>query len=217
MRVQLFQISPQKILVALLWLASLAPSVASAQRVEVTPFVGTRFGGQFTTDRFLFDEFLDLEVDDGESLGIVLDFRISRDLYFELNLSRQETALEEDFGFLDPGVDLFPLDVNYYHAGILYQWAPGQIRPFVVFSLGATHFSFDTTGLDDLARFSASAGGGVKILFNNHLGLRFEVRAFSTLIDEGDEVFCDFLGDCYGADGTYLIQGEVRAGVVLAF
>ncbi len=201
----------------LTWILTLFASAAWAQRVEITPFAGYRFGGNITTDGdFFFDQLADFEVADGSSVGVILDFRLIDNLFLEFNLSRQDTKLREDFGLLDPGIDLLDLKVDYYHVGILYQWAPGQIRPFVTASLGGTRFDPDARDLDSLTRFSVGLGGGVKFLFSDHVGLRFEGRGFGTLIEDGDEVYCDF-GDCYHSDGTYLWQGEVRAGLVLAF
>lgn len=137
----------------------LGASSASARKVEITPFWGFQFGGDFN----------DLDVEDGDTYGLLVDFALSLNSQVELMYNRQDTALQQDRLF---GPDLF--DLEYYHLGFLYQWTPGQMRPFLVASLGATRL--DSEGLEGETRFSWSLGGGVKMLVNNHFGFRFEGR-----------------------------------------
>ena len=107
------------------------------------------------------------------------------------------------------------LELEYWHLGFLYQWAPGQVRPYLVASLGATRF--DPVGLTGETRFSWSLGGGFKLMFSDNVGLRFDGRFYSTLVDEDDDVFCDPFG-CYRLDdSTYLLQGDVKGGIIFAF
>ncbi|MEM9594134.1 MAG: outer membrane beta-barrel protein [Acidobacteriota bacterium] len=195
--------------------SGLLATAAHAGGVEITPFVGQRFGGEFT-DEFA-DLFFDIEVDDGESTGVAVAFDTGVNWQLELMWSHQESELVET-GFLLPDLRLFDIDVDYYHVGMLYQWRPGQIQPFVVGSIGATNFGPGPSDLSDETRPSVSLGGGVKIMFNEHFGLRFEARGFSTIVETDDDIFCDeFLDDCRGYDDEYFFQGEARAGLVLRF
>ncbi|MEM7051847.1 MAG: outer membrane beta-barrel protein [Acidobacteriota bacterium] len=193
--------------------------VVQAQSFEITPFFGYRVGGEF--DRFDEDfgdlDFdTDIEVDNGESFGVIVDFPIGQNFYVELFASRQESELIFDGGLFEPDDTLFDIDVDYYHGGILYEWNPGQLKPFVVASAGVTQLS-PNNGSGDETYFSASVGGGVKVFFSDNFGLRFEGRVFSTVVDEDDEVFCD-RRYCYDYDdGNYLYQGEGRVGLILRF
>lgn len=195
------------------------PSVAMAStKVEISPYYGYRFGGEFESgDDFFFNNF-GLEINDGSSYGLTVGFNVSSNSQIELLYSHQETSLLEDASFLDNGFPLFDLDVDYLHVGYLYEWKAGQVRPFIVGSLGITRFAPDTSVLDDDERFSVGLGGGVKVMFSDNFGLRFELRGFSTLIDQDDDVFCDSRDFCYSyGDEDYLVQGEAKAGLVLAF
>ncbi|NJL28159.1 MAG: hypothetical protein HC897_09820 [Thermoanaerobaculia bacterium] len=52
---------------------------------------------------------------------------------------------------------------------------------------------------------------------SQHVGLKVEGRLFSTLIDDGEDAFCN-RRNCYQYDdSSYLVQGEVSAGLVFAF
>ncbi len=196
------------ILILVLW----APGVL-AQKVEITPFATLPFGGEFESDSNR--SLTDFDVDDGSGYGLSVGFALNRDLQLEIFWSHQESDLVEEGGFFISDFLVTDLDIDYYHAGVLYQWGGGQFRPFIAGSLGVTEFDPGTPFLENETRFSLGVGAGIKLLFNNNFGLRFEARGFTTVIDEGDD-FCDH-GDCYYDDGTYFLQGEVRGGLIFAF
>jgi hypothetical protein len=187
--------------------------------IQFSAFGVYRFGGEFDSVDFddeVFD-LIDLEVDDGGGFGVALDARLSGGLFLELWVSRQESDVAENAGIFLPADALFDITIDYYHAGLLYEWLPGQAHPFFAFSMGATRFEPDSPGLDDLIRLSFSFGGGVKVMFSDNVGLRAEGRFVSTLIEEDDDEFCD-VHVCYDFDDdVYFYQTEARAGVVVAF
>lgn len=189
--------------------------------VQLSVFAAYRFGGEFDGVGFdddFFDDFVDLEADDGAGFGVALDVRLTGGLFLELWASRQETELVENEGIFLPVDALFDLDVDYYHAGLLYEWRPGQVHPFFAVSVGATHFAPDDPGLDDLTRPSFSLGGGVKMMLAENVGLRLDGRLISTVVEADDEEFCDHGRFCYDFDDdVYFYQTEARAGLVFAF
>ena len=198
-------------LIPVLFLAGAA--AAPAQRFEVTPFATLPFGGDFESDRR--SDILELDVDDGSGHGLSVGFGLTPDFQLELFWSRQESDLLEDAGFLLGDVALGELDIDYFHGGVLYQWGGRRLRPFVAGSVGITEFDPAEPLLENETRFSVGVGAGFKLFFRQHFGLRFELRAFSTVIDEGDEI-CD-RGFCYYDDGTYFFQAELRGGLIFAF
>ena len=186
---------------------------AEARKVELTPFATLPFGGTFEQDRF--DDFFEFDIDDGSGYGLSLGIELVGDLQLEFFWSHQESDLVEEGGFLFPDFAITDLDIDYYHAGLIYHWGGGQFRPFIAGSLGATEFNPADPFLENETRFSLGVGGGFKVFFNQNFGLRLEARAFTTVIDEGDEI-CG-RRSCYYDDGTYFLQGEVRGGVIFAF
>ncbi|MCP3956530.1 MAG: porin family protein [bacterium] len=193
----------------------LTASSAAAQRVEITPFYGFQFAGEFE-DRFDEGDFDGVDVDEGETYGLFLNFALDpggpEGGQIELMYNRQETELQANRLF---GPDVADLDIEYWHLGFLYQWAPGQARPYVVIGLGATRL--ESPGFESETRFSWSGGGGVKLMFNQNFGVRFDGRIYSTIIDEDDDVFCDPRGCFSYDDDTFLVQLDVKGGLVLAF
>ena len=204
------------LLLALLTLSFLGATAAAAQDVELTPFVGVRFGGDFV-DEF-GDIFVDLEVEDGSSFGAILDIPLSPSWNLEFFYSHQESELVGDEGLFGNEFFIADLDVDYFHVGAQYYWDNGNIKPFIGASVGATRFAPD--GFDSETRPSVAFSGGVKIMFNDNLGVRLEGRATSTLVDDNDDdVFCRGRDrfDCYGYDDEYFFQGEGLAGLIISF
>lgn len=188
----------------------------SAADFELTPFVGYQFGGTFEEDfddDDDFDFFDDVDIEESESYGLILDIGLSKNAQVEFLYSHQDSSIEES-GFF--GDALGDVEIEYFHAGLLWQWGAGQVKPFVVASGGATRFSFAD---DSDTRFSAAIGGGVKVLVSEHVGFRFDGRLYSTFIEEDEEISCNRNGRrCYRYnDDISLVQLDVKFGVIFAF
>jgi hypothetical protein len=193
----------------------LVAGTAAGQGFEITPFIGYQFGGQFE-DRYDEDaDPIDAELDEGSSYGAILDIGVVRGFQVELLYSRQETELEPGRFFDGEPRPRPEMTVEYYHVGGLYQWTYGNVRPYVAASLGATRFSPEA--FDDEARFSVGLGGGVKLMFNEHVGLRLDSRIYSTFIEDDEVVYWDEYHYYVYEDEINLYQFDVKGGLVLAF
>jgi opacity protein-like surface antigen len=195
-----------------LLLLLLAAIPAQAGRFELTPFVGTRVGGDF--DDIETPLISEVEIDDGSSFGVVFDVSFGESWQLEILASSQPTELMAE-GTISGQVDI---DVNHFHVGGAYQFRDSldSVRPFVAASLGSTQFDPDGA-LDSESKFSLSLGGGVKYHFNDRLGVRVQGRFTTTEINDDDEVYCDpFV--CYVVeDSNFLNQTELSAGLIVRF
>lgn len=209
---------PRVLLLALpaLVLALVMPVAAADGPIEITPFVGYRWGGDLlAADNSLFA--FDVTLDEGGSQGIIVGVPLTRALQFELQYAEQRSAFVEDDPSVGVGGELADVDVVYWHAGVLYEFRVGGVRPFVAGGLGLGRLEPDISGVDDDDYFSASIGGGVKVDLSNHVGLRLEGRGFwmNTADDRFDDD-CDFF--CEPDDRFRdLGQFEARVGLVIAF
>lgn len=201
-----------RILLALGLLAFATPAFAGG--LELTPHVGYRWAGTIDAD---LSNVLgrDVDIEDSESYGVTFDIPLSSSLQLELMASRQESQLEYDRGLFDEERTLGDITVDYYHAGLLWQWGAGQAVPFFVVSGGVTRLDPEWIGGDVETRPSMSLGGGVKVFVNDNLGFRFEGRGFFTDLDEED--YDDDHWDRYDDEQNDLTQGEFRAGLIVRF
>ncbi len=199
----------------MMWAACLAAALAvtgSADILQITPFYGYRFGGEFEDA----GTGAHVKFRDSPCWGGVFDVRLSEAAQLEFYYSRQETELRQDQG-LFASTPLFDLDVDYYHIGGTYALTYGPWQPFVVGTLGATHLAPEPPGTDSLTRLSFGVGGGLRFFPTKHLGLYLAGRGLFTAL-EGDLAYRSQSGQTtlrIDSDGFW--QVELQAGLVLAF
>ena len=187
------------------------PAVALAQKVEVSPFGGYRFGGGF------FERVTNqpVDLDGAPAVGGALNVAMHDGLWFEGLFTRQEARVDVRGGLLAPETRLH-ITVDHWFAGGLqeFDYKPA-VRPFLTGLLGLTRYAAEG---DNEIRFSISAGGGVKLRPTRHLGARLDGRVFTTFADvEGRTIFCS-PGLCLVAfEGDVVWQAEFSAGLIIAF
>jgi opacity protein-like surface antigen len=178
--------------------------------LEITPLFGYTFEGGFE-DSVTGTA---LEVDEGQSYGIILGLRSTDTSQYELFYSHQPTKLQADGGAFT-GNPLFDLDINYFHLGGTYWKESGKITPYVAGGLGVTYLKPKAVG-DSETKFSLSLGGGIKFFLTEHIGLRLEGRGFGTVVG-GGSIFCG-RGNCaVQVSGDTFWQFSAFSGVILAF
>ena len=163
---------------------------------------------------------IDLDIEDGEFLTIIGESGSGKSVLLKhvMGLMVPDRGSVKFRGEVVAGEKAFAeLRRN---VGMLFQTTDNDVVPFFVASAGITRLDPDVPGADSEERFSMSLGGGVKILFNDHFGLRLEGRGYFTLIDDYDSGCYDddFCCDCgYYDSGTSLSQGEASVGMIFAW
>jgi opacity protein-like surface antigen len=181
-----------------------------AQQVEITPLVGYQFGGKITVQRGT------LNIKDAMNYGVILDITVRPNTQLELSYSRQDTRVE----FRGAPVDnrIIDASVEYWQIGGLVEYPKDRVRPFGLFTLGATHFNPKEPGVSSVWRFSGTLGGGVKVFLSPNLGFRLQGRLLLPYLSGGGSIFCGLPGGCYvTVGGRVLLQADVTIGLILAF
>jgi hypothetical protein len=188
-----------------------APTL-SAQSIEVTPFAGYRFGGDF----FEIVTKQPVDLDGAPARGIAVDVPLSNGFQVEGLFTHQDAEVVTPARLFD-AARLWRITVDHWQGGGLQEFSGGRIRPFLTGTLGLTRYA--TEG-DNEIRFSVGAGGGVKLFPLSHIGLRLESRVFTTFEDaDGRLIFCSSgSGTCAFAIHADLVwQAEFTAGLVVRF
>jgi hypothetical protein len=152
-----------------------------------------------------------VELDAHSTYGVLLD--LSRDALsaYEVFYSRQRTELQP--AALFGSSSQFPVDVHYLHIGGETLYPRGDYVPFLVGGLGVTHMDPQPGGFDAETRLSLSLGGGLQKPLTENLGLRLETRAFVTLINSSESLFCAD-GRCrLSISGSGFWQFQMTAGL----
>jgi hypothetical protein len=184
-------------------------SSLSAQAVEITPFAGYRFGGGF----FELLTAQPIDLDGTFALGAVLNVQLTEGVRFEGLYSHQRAELIVPAGF-GPQARV-EVNVDHWLGGALQEFGRGRARPFVTGLIGLTRYASET---DSEIRLAASAGGGVKLLPANRVGVRLDGRVLATLVDADGTVYACVVGGCLLALHADVVwQAEFTAGVVIRF
>lgn len=201
------------------------PSHAQTRNtVELNPFGGYLFGGEFDSgSNSLFNTQVD--VDDHATYGMRFGFPVTALLEVEFQYSRTCTAfVTSDGGTLfGPGPrELGDLDIDYYLGYVTFNFGHNpRIVPYATAGMGATRLDPRVEGspADAEHRFTASLGGGVRLMFNEHFGLRLDGRNYVTLLNtnDGNDGDCDdIFDDCYDHP-DWLMNVDINGGFVFAF
>ena len=183
---------------------------ATGQSIEVSPFAGYRFGGDF----FEVVAGQPVDLDGAHSLGIVLNVPLWDGLQVEGLFTHQRARVRVPAGALRPASQL-QVSVDHWQAGGLQEYGRGRVRPFLTGTLGLSRFGVSG---DNEIRFTVGAGGGVKMFPTQHVGVRLDGRVFATFLDADARAGVCGAGGCilsFYAD--VLWQADFTAGLVIRF
>ena len=189
-------------------------------RFEFTPFGAYQWGGSYDTDAGGSFPAGELHLEDSFGWGGILSFLLEEAGAVELTYLRQDT----DINFQPVAGsrrELGGFAINYIQIGGIGTpvHTTGQFKPFLSGSLGIGIFDPKTEGIGSDTRFSWSVGAGGKYMAkSNRVGVRFDARLWVTPFPSGDYgTWCDFYG-CFVVEGTtWVTQGTLSTGLVLAF
>jgi hypothetical protein len=184
-------------------------SDTDAQRLEVTPFGGYRFGGDF----FELLTGQPVDADGAPALGVAVNVPLFHDVQFEGLFTRQRA----DVTTLQPLGQLqrWRIAVDHWQAGGLRELGGDRVRPFLTGTVGLTRFALEG---DDEWRLGVGAGGGAKLFLVPHLGVRLDGRVFATFVDADARAIACSVSPCFvSLDLDVIWQAEFTAGLVIAF
>lgn len=147
---------------------------------EITPFAGLMAGGSFEDPTTGAER----DVEDDMNYGIFLNVMADvPERQYELLYTKQSSVVE--------GAIPVDLDLQYLHIGGTVAYPQNRyVNPYFGATVGAARFQPDVAGLDDETKVSFSVGGGIRFPITKHFGIRFDVRAFITLLEDDSEIFC---------------------------
>jgi opacity protein-like surface antigen len=198
-----------------------------SREYEVTPFFGTRFGGNIDLSQQGNPNVDFLKIKSSEDYGAMFDVSFWNDFQGEFMWNRQPTSLSSHNPTDGTYSFVSNMNLDMYQFDVLYQFNSLEsklkgIRPFVVAGLGFSHFGVGSvngqSALGFSNRFSYNLGGGVKYFFNRHWGVRAEARWSPSHTTQGVTEFCDpFFGCAPATVANKAEQGQANIGIIFRF
>lgn len=200
---------PHRVGVGVLVVAALlsAAPETRAQTVELTAFGGLSFGGELIATPG--HESVPLQA--GPLYGGTINVEFLPRWRFEALIMRQESKVRGP-------VSAASVDVNVdrYLIGVQQQERlSDRLDVFGEFMVGATRYL--PGGYDRELWFTLGVAAGVKTSVYRHIGFRLEARGYYTPVSISGVGVCGGYGCVIGYTGTGTFQGDIAAGMIVAF
>jgi outer membrane protein with beta-barrel domain len=146
---------------------------------ELTPFAGYLGGGEFEDSAGA-----KRNVDQSTNLGLILNYAPEYWRAYEFLYTKAGTEIG--------GATKTDLDIDYLQiGGIVSNPDAKHVIPYFGLTVGAARLSPNAAGWDDETKLAFSAAGGVRVPIGDHFGVRFDARAFVTLLNNDSQIFCE--------------------------
>jgi opacity protein-like surface antigen len=190
-----------------------APALAQDQdyaQFEITPFYGYMAGGEFEdpvsgTDR---------DLDENNDFGVIFNSAVEQWRHYEVLYASQSTEIG--------GTVPIDLDAQYLQIGGTVSNPDAEhVIPYFGITVGAARFSPDQSGFSDETKLAFTIGTGFKVPITEHIGVRFDARAFVSLLDTDGNIFCasdNGVGTCaIRTKSDTFLQYHAALGLIVGF
>lgn len=199
----------------LLLLAMSQPVHSQPKKIEITPTIGFQWGGTMAGYEG------EIKVDDGTQYGVILGYRVKKELVVEFFWSYLQThAKFEPYYLTSVDPDLIGLEtdlgVHYFQLNAVYEVGRGKAKPFLGAGAGIVMFSPEDPQYDTDVYAAFNLSGGLKVYLSESVGLRFQGRLLMPLYVTGGGFYVGTggTGVSVGA-GIPILQGDLSAGLII--
>ncbi|MEE4258079.1 MAG: hypothetical protein V2I47_13660 [Bacteroidales bacterium] len=197
-------------------LAVVFPFILPAQSggIELAPFAGYMFGGSVNYYEGK------LKIENGMNYGASLLLPVHDFLDVEVNYTRMQSkaSFSPSFGYPDLEYVETDLATNYIQVGGISKFYSRHTRitPFGSVSLGATWFAPEDASFSTVWRFSAAAGLGVKVMFNDVVGIMLRGRLLMPMYFGGLGIYAGTGGSGVSVNSVVApLQGDFNGGLLI--
>jgi len=201
--------------VGLLLLGLVQPAMSQKGAIEITPTFGYQWGGSLAGYEG------EIDLDDGAQYGVILGYRVQKELVVEFFWSYLAThATFEPYYLTSVDPDLLGLEsdlgVHYFQLNAVYETGRGKTKPFLGAGAGIVMFSPEDSKFDTNIYAAMNFSGGLKVYLSEKIGLRLQGRLLLPLYVTGGGFYVGTggTGVSVGA-GIPIVQGDLSAGLII--
>ncbi|RLD35398.1 MAG: hypothetical protein DRI83_06855 [Bacteroidetes bacterium] len=201
--------------IKLLLIAIIFPAMLFSQGgVEIVPFAGYMFGGSVNYYEGK------LKIDNGVNYGVSVLVPVHQLLDIEINYTRMDSkaSFSKYAGYPLLENKETTMATNYIQIGGISKFYSQntKVTPFGSLSIGATWFSPTDGSFQDVWRFSAALGLGVKIMFSDRIGIMLRGRLLMPMYFGGVGVYAGTGGSGVSVNSVVApLQGDFNGGLII--
>jgi hypothetical protein len=200
---------------ALLLLGLTQPVFSQKGAIEITPTFGYQWGGSVAG----YDG--EIVVDDGAQYGLILGYRVQKELMVEFFWSYLPSRAHFEPYYLtsvDPALVGLSTDLgsHYLQLNAVYETGRGKTKPFLGAGAGIVMFSPADSKYETNVYAAMNFSGGVKVYLSEKFGIRLQGRLLMPLYVTGGGFYVGTggTGVSVGA-GVPILQGDLSAGLII--
>jgi hypothetical protein len=184
---------------------------SNAQTFELSPISAYSINGSVDTYYGKYD------LKNGAMFGALLNLEVKEKMFVELSYRRNAADVSrETFSFLG---DRFKIGFEHYQIGILKTFSEGKVKPFTQLSLGTTRYFEKEAYGEDSWKLSMNVGTGVKLYFNEVIGIRLQANLLMPMEFDGVGLMCGFDSEGSNCSGNAsfdvpIIHLELGGGLI---
>ena len=201
--------------IKLLLVAIIFPAMLFSQGgVEIVPFAGYMFGGSVNYYEGK------LKIDNGVNYGVSVLVPMHQLLDIEINYTRMDSkaSFSKYAGYPLLENKETTMATNYIQIGGISKFYSQntKVTPFGSLSIGATWFSPTDGSFQDVWRFSAALGLGVKVMFFDRIGIMLRGRLLMPMYFGGVGMYAGTGGSGVSVNSVVApLQGDFNGGLII--
>ena len=201
--------------IKLLLITIIFPAMLFSQGgVEIVPFAGYMFGGSVNYYEGK------LKIDNGVNYGVSVLVPMHQLLDIEINYTRMDSkaSFSKYAGYPLLENKETTMATNYIQIGGISKFYSQntKVTPFGSLSIGATWFSPTDGSFQDVWRFSAALGLGVKMMFSDRIGIMLRGRLLMPMYFGGVGVYAGTGGSGVSVNSVVApLQGDFNGGLII--
>ena len=201
-------------LLCILFLVSITFSLSRAQQFEISVLGGYQFGGaadETTQKEGVFTYGDAMGISGSGNYGLYLDIALRPKMKMEIYWDQQPSRLNYHDIEKKEWLKIASLKVEYYQIGLIYDWSPTRIKPFIGGTIGFIRMVPDAEEVNTETQFATSPIAGVRVFVTESFAFRFQGRISWSRIPQGK-----FFTEYYEHHKeTYMIQMQFGMGLTL--
>ena len=169
-------------IIGLLFCLLMADGSYAQGTLEVTPIFGFTFNGRVESYTSSF------KINDDISYGAILSYNMNDYTAVEFSYKHSDNILTE---YYYPTGSTYKMDIGIEHYQLGFQsiFKRGEVEPFAGIALGTSRY-YNKDNKNDIWAFSGSIGGGVRLFFSEHIGIRIHSNVIMPMEFGGGGFFC---------------------------